>query len=111
MQMTFGGQSGNALAGAPPFLCLQSLSRAMLLPLLGKFWGREGRQSSLTWLGEHTGWEIVVVSFNPAGKTGRGLEQQLGCLRWGCWVMLRAPRDHWNNGGVVATSRALPSTC
>lgn len=61
MQMTFGGQSGNALAGAPPFLCVRSLSRVIFLPLLGKFWGREGRQSSLT-LKECMEREIVVVS-------------------------------------------------
>lgn len=44
MQMTFGGQSGNALAGAPPFLCVQSLSRPCFCLCLGSFGaGKEGR--------------------------------------------------------------------
>lgn len=60
MRMTFGGQSGNAPAGSPPFLCVQSLCRVMFLPLLGKFWaawkfgaGKEGEARwGNTWKGK-----------------------------------------------------------
>lgn len=68
----------------PPNLCVQSLSRMLFLPLLGKFWGREGRQSSLMEQGECMG------KGNSGGfikscwkKTGRGMKQQLGCLNGG----------------------------
>lgn len=65
-----------------PFLCAKCLSRAMLLvlPLLVKFWGREGKQRPLQGLGKDIEREIAAVSSNPAGKAGRGLQRQLRCL-------------------------------
>lgn len=115
MRMTFGGQSGNVPAGAPPIpVCpvpLQGDVFAFAWEVLGSLevWGREGRWSLL---GEHTERETVTVSLNPAGKTGRGLEQQLGCLKRGWWVMLTVPMDHWNHGGscgrIQSSAQHLP---
>lgn len=71
----FGGQSGDALPGTCP-LQGDALIFAFSCEVLEG--GR--KQCSLPGLGEEREREIAVVSSNPAGKAGRGLKWQLGCL-------------------------------